>query len=676
MHLSSTSLIFAFLASLGLLVSCSSQKGNKGAPDKDVDEPVIQPAKNVKPIPIDPLPAGAIARMGTSRWRVGRGFGLAFSPDGKYLACSSQAREKNLVLLEVDSGKIIQDYPVFSPYFSFSRTGKGLLSADSDGLGKPVIVQEYDTASGNKLNQFTFSEGVFQWSSDGKFFLSVSTVASLYDTQTGKRIHTWNLPNQNTAPCDAAVSPDGKMVAFRHHTHHSLFESATGKELHRLPNSKWSGVNPVPGNNIPSFSADGKELVSVEKDKICFWSTVTGKISRCFELPKNQPWALALSADNRFLAAATKIGHVCIWELTGNKLLHKIQGLNSFLAFSADGKMLAGRDGEAIRIWDVLSGEEITPGQAPNSQVASAFFSPDSKILVSLAGPGDPISLWETATGKLIRQFPIPPQKILGEPGKLSISPHGKTLAFLNSEQLLIWDLPSGRELYQKQISRLVPSREKPFGNEVTSDLLEQCLFLPDGKTLLMVYRGRSEGKSQRLVRPARIVFWDVEQRKEKRFFEIPGEIWPTIVLSPNGKTLASFGDSFFLFDVESGKQLWHGKRPDAYVLSFSANGKTLMWGKGQTVYLWDVETKEIREQVQFHVENGSTPLITKTGLAVVCKGKTIHVLDFQTRKELGQFSGHEKSISYLSFSEDDRFLASASIDTTILIWDLAKLKK
>ena len=104
------SLVFASLAFLGLLVSCSSKKGAEVAGQKDGDEAVKQPAKNLRPIPIDPLPAGAIARMGTTRWRVGRGFGLAFSPDGKYLGCASDPHK--LLLMAVDSGKTSGDFPI------------------------------------------------------------------------------------------------------------------------------------------------------------------------------------------------------------------------------------------------------------------------------------------------------------------------------------------------------------------------------------------------------------------------------------------------------------------------------------------------------------------------------------------------------------------------------------
>src|SRR5262249_18628703 len=154
----------------------------------------------------------------------------------------------------------------------------------------------------------------------------------------------------------------------------------------------------------------------IEKEKIYFWNTATGKVNRRIEFPGNQPHAISLSADNRLLAATTKKGQVFLRDLARNKLLHKIPAAISYLAFSPNGKILAGREEEAIRLWDVSTGEEITPAQAPISSVVKAIFSPDGKSLVSvgLVGPG---CLWETSTGKLIRQFPIPPQQIHREPG-------------------------------------------------------------------------------------------------------------------------------------------------------------------------------------------------------------------------------------------------------------------
>src|SRR5207245_843841 len=117
----------------------------------------------------DPLPDGAIARLGTVRFR-GQFQGAALSPDGKTLAVSNfQA----LTLFDVATGKTIKtlrnERGIGMASVVFSPDGKMLASTDHGNA-----IQLWDIASGQPVRQISSPGRVrpgsgIVFSADGRF---------------------------------------------------------------------------------------------------------------------------------------------------------------------------------------------------------------------------------------------------------------------------------------------------------------------------------------------------------------------------------------------------------------------------------------------------------------------------------------------------------------------------
>src|SRR5262249_6494263 len=118
-----------------------------------------------------------------------------------------------------------------------------------------------------------------------------------------------------------------------------------------------------------------------------------------------------------------------------NKEVWSLKGRfgDTFLAFAADGKMLAGADARnppRVCLWDAASGKELAGFKVPpgGPRFTGVAISPDSKVL-ALGCQDLTLRLWDAATGKELRKFDLG----LGPSGYsvylVAFSPDGKTVA-------------------------------------------------------------------------------------------------------------------------------------------------------------------------------------------------------------------------------------------------------
>src|SRR5262249_10680049 len=152
------------------------------------------PLVAVKPAPRldfygDPLPEGAIARLGTLRWRSDLGtYHLRYAPDGKTLATASRSR---VVLWDVSSGKPIRKFKFDKDKWSIGcfifSPGGGLVAA---GVEHPVDnspVYLWDVGTWKEVGRFRGTEGLVVSTAltfDGKIAACGNVEIRLWNTAT------------------------------------------------------------------------------------------------------------------------------------------------------------------------------------------------------------------------------------------------------------------------------------------------------------------------------------------------------------------------------------------------------------------------------------------------------------------------------------------------------------
>jgi RNA polymerase sigma factor (sigma-70 family) len=613
----------------------------------------------------DPLPPGAIRRLGTTRYRLPSSRFWLSLPDGRSYLTSGIRR------VDADSGRVVETWPVPSTWgqhiAGFSPDGRRVLLANRFIFYTGARVRGQKEEQTWALTLYDLHERKPVWtrqekleqkdwknvdwacfSADGKWILTGGQpdTLRLWDGTTGKEL--WHRVGEALDPLgftdggaaivlrgkgDAAVyvldratgaqrksfrtiardeargftlAPDGTCVLVgTSGPTVRVWDLATGRERPPLGGHKHGATSVV-------FAPDGKTLVTGDGDRcVLLRAWPSGKVIRAIDTGGRGIERMAITGDGRRL-------QVLFW---GQQALHRFDLATGAeiplpldchesgvygVAATPDGMLLSFARDETVRVWDPATGKAVSrlaPQFDPSA--GGVAVSGDGRLLAVPASSTPSVRVYERATGKLLTQLPVPD----GVLQHLVFSPDGRWLGAAEGGggRVHAWDVKTGRTVLQTRYATA-------YGSIA-------CTFSPDSRVFAVADHGT-------------VRFWDVATWTEQPGLGAFANFG--LAFSPDGRTLAAASvEGVRLYELAS-RRLRVYLPPKDYptgVLHFSPDGRWLAWvGNQGMIHLWDVH-----------------------------------------RGALVVLSGHDAAVTDLAFTADGRTVVSASDDTTLLVWDLAR---
>ncbi len=661
----------------------------------------------------DPLPPGALLRIGTLRMRHQSAvWGVAFPPDGKTVASISDSPDRCVRVWSAATGEELLRLPVpFSNAWQGNWHGKQVVYSPDGGLLAASVTIEFkdsadlrlwDARTGQVVADLKNGAGRFAFSPDGKVLVSGrGYTVRVWDLVNRKQIREFQVPKRLLEAL--ALSPDGRTVAWAARPGDLAAIKAGCVGVHEVAtgNIVWTSQEPDTlknALNAIAFSPDGSTVAVASREEAVH--LLDAKTGRQLGRIGGPTPCLAYSPDGSLLATSSLYPGrmvISLWDTAKRKEARRFAcpGGATDLTFSRDGKTLAsaGLD-RSVRLWEVATGKAMHSWPGHQHHLGSLAYLPDGRTLVSHASDHT-VRLWDAGTGKELRRFTLPrpspsEPRDFGYPGgdrhlqTLAVSPDGKIVAVCDPGQgLYLWETATGKE------------RCLLKGQAVC------CVaFAPDGGTLASgEKKPSSHSWDPRLIR-----LWDPTTGRVKNTFSEPG-LWG-LLFAPDGQTLVTGHFSIQgephdraptvcflrLWDWARGREVgkWHfpPRLPAVTTLTIAPDGRTVALGglhwqppAGPPILVGDTRAGVVRRFLKATAEKADGPNVQANGVAFSPDGRllasagaqdrSVRIWEVSTGQEVLRFDGHLAGVSSVAFSPDGHRLASGSDDTTILVWNL-----
>jgi RNA polymerase sigma factor (sigma-70 family) len=670
----------------------------------------------------DPLPEGAVARLGSIRFRGGDRpvNAMRFSPDGQTLLTVS---EDFLVRVwETKSGRLLHQFLAGSGR-AFSRVGIAF-SPDGkqiafSGLERPGDEPAYysvrlvvDAATGKEVRRLPVrardSDLALAFTPDGKSLISLahSGMFRVEEITSGVELLHREFPRNATGPAlfaprqntgSVLLSPDGKLVAIW-----------TGGNTRKLYLWDWQGATEPREVKVPRqkvghlvFSPDGTALLACGdlEPFVYEWEVATGDLKHEITLRDDITLAgLALTPDGQTIAVSDSgnergnkfRGAILLLERATGKLVRELPTPGAqavHVVFSSDGRWLSASGEVGVRVWDWRTGEEVGANSLGHQNEITQIATAPGGLIAS-ASEDHTVRIWDATTG-------IERQRLVHRDGvrAIAVSPDGRFLASSSPDNSVrLWDISNGKEVYNLPVHGLPGSRGTvgftpdgrrflSYGDDLylriwdvrTGRALTENAALPPGVAragdvdralaqMMMLGLADFTRDGQHLVvaQGGSFQIFETATGRVEKSVGGPGGFARSLAVAPDGSTFAAtFAISGWRSSIQRNLPQW--TTPNHH-----------------QVYLFELPTGRLVRELELPTDAaGPVAFSTDGKLLAIGFGRgrgEVHLIDLATWETVAVLTDFGSAPHAMAFSVDGKSLITALYDGTALVWDLARV--
>lgn len=564
---------------------------------------------------------------------------LAWSPDGKYLACGGV--DGSIGLWIPDSAKminVIMAHKKSVNSISWAPDGNRIVSSSDD-----KTIRVWDLTNNALIKELINGDDAVktaQWSPDGKYI----ACGLENDTLTIFNSEDWSILDE--MKCDLlgvkilAWSPDSKYIAI-----------GGGDIIILLYNIEKAKItDTIEGHSSIiadlSWSPDGKYIASSGADRnLKIWKADTKEIYQNYHHDYaigNLSWA----PDSKRLLANSYKPYLLIWDIDSADIVMSIWDYKPWYpCFNPKENTFAGMFYYDIALWDADEGKILKRFNAIPHSTDYLFWSPISDRIVQKSYSSS--SIINPFTGFTLNTFK------LGTLLKNSVSSDASFFIEKN-----FWHKVNVRDIINGDTISIFP----------TDHNIQNACWSADSKYFAC------------LCKSGTLFVYDFEAGDSIYTSTVLDTTTEEILWSPDGNYISAYdGQKVIIVNAKTGKKKnLIAINEDITAMLWGYNPNELLVGdKVGTIRILDVETKETIRSWQAHgAQISSLAMGLNPGILLSASYETdIKVWDPRSATLLDVLKGHTMSVKSLACNKYATLAVSGSLDKTLRIWNIDKAK-